>query len=103
MIDNRVHCVDAKRIEVKLIDPHQRVLNEKRSDVIALWAVEIQRHAPRRFVSVREVRAELAQIISFGAEVVVDDVEDDGQAALMRSVDEPLERMRPSIRILSCV
>src|SRR5206468_4862126 len=54
MIDDRVHCIDAQRVDVKLIDPHQRVVNEKPADMIAVWAVEVQRLAPWRLVTVSE-------------------------------------------------
>src|SRR5437016_196462 len=99
-IDNRMDGVDAQCIDVKLIDPHQCIVNKEPSHVIALRAVEIDRLAPRRLVAVGEVRTEIAQIVSFRAEMVVDDVENDGEASLMRAVDETLEGERAAIRIL---
>src|SRR5262245_35709560 len=100
MIDDRVHRIDAQSVEMKLIDTHQSILDEKLPDVIAMRSVEIQGHAPRGLVSIGEIRSELAQIVSFGAEVVVDDVEDHGQPTLMRSVDQSLQRLGTAIRVL---
>src|SRR5437867_9100614 len=97
MIDDRVHCIDAQRIDVKLIDPHQRVVNEKPADMIAVWAVEVQRLAPWRLVTVSEVRPELAKVVSLRPEMVVDHVENQREIALMRSVDEALQAERTPV------
>src|SRR5205823_14468187 len=85
---------------MKLIDPHQSVVNEEPSHVIAVRPVEIERAAPRRLVAVREIRSVLPQIISLGAEMVVDDVERHRETALMRGVNQSLERARTAVRIL---
>ena len=100
MIDDRVHGIDAQAVDVKLIDPLQRVVNEEPAHVVAVRAVEIERQSPRRLVAVGEVRAVLAEIVSLGTEVVVDDVEEDGQAARVTGVDETLQRDRSAVRLL---
>ncbi len=53
--------------------------------------MEIDRATPRSMVSVDDIWAKLAGVIADGAEVVIDHVEQDREAFLMRGVDEPLE------------
>jgi hypothetical protein len=51
-------------------------------------------------VAVGEIGAEVGQVVSFGAKVVVDDVEDDGEAVLVGGVDEALEAAGTAIGVL---
>ena len=68
-----------RRVDVKLVDPLQRVVDEEPAHVIAVRAVEVERRPPRRLVPVGEVRAVLAEVVPLGTEVVVDDVEERGR------------------------
>src|SRR4029077_10923760 len=61
---------------------------------------KVQRRSPGRFVTVRKVRAILAQIISFGSEVVIDDVERYGEPARVRGIHEMLQIARSSVALL---
>ncbi len=47
---------------------------------------------------VGEVRTKRREVIPFRAHVVVDDVEGDGQFAMMAGVDETLQRERAAVR-----
>ena len=61
-------------------------------------SVEIDRAAPRRSVAVGEiVLAECGQVGAFRPEVVVDDVEDHGEAVPVRGVDEAPEIVRGAV------
>ncbi len=99
-IDDRVHGIDAQAVDVKLVDPLQRVVDEEPAHVVAVRAVEVERRTPGRRVARGEVRAVFAQVVSLGAEVVVDDVEKQGETALMTGIDKPLERARTAVRRL---
>ena len=55
---------------------------------------------PRRVVSIGEVVAELAQIVAFRAEMVVNHVHHDGQSPRVSRIDEPLQLLRTSIGVL---
>ncbi len=79
MIENRVHGVEAQRVDMKFGDPIQRVLNEIISYLVAERAVEIERLSPRRFIAIGEVGTEVGEIISLGSEMVIDHVKDHGQ------------------------
>ena len=45
-IDDRVHGVEAQRVDVELVDPLQRVLDEEAAHVVAAGAVEVERRRP---------------------------------------------------------
>src|SRR5947207_1350169 len=100
MVDDRMHRVDAQSIDMKFVDPLQRVVNEKPANVVAMWPVEIDRHSPWRLVAIGEIRCEFREVIPFRTEVVVDDVEEKREAALVTGIDEPLQSDRTAIRDL---
>ena len=84
LVEDRVHRVEAKPVDVVVVDPHQRVLNRP----FAHGSLRVvDRVAPEGLVPVGEVRAEGAQCLASGPDVVVDDVEDDAEAFRVRSVD----------------
>src|SRR4051812_30394067 len=85
---------------MELAHPVKRVLNEEVPHLVGLRAVEIDCRAPRRFVALGKIGAEVSKIISLGAEMVIDDVENDRETAPMTGVDEPLEALRPAVGIL---
>ncbi len=73
-------------------DPVERVLQEEATRVLAPVAVEIESRAPRGRVPVGEVEGtEARQVIAVGAEVVVDDVQQHGQAEAVGRVHQPAQ------------
>src|SRR5438093_11263101 len=94
-------CIQAKRIEVVIRNPFQRIGNEKVPDLIAVSIIKVQGRSPRRLVPIRKIWRKLREIISLGANVVVYDVEDRCEAALVAGIDEPLECDGTTIRILN--
>jgi hypothetical protein len=50
-------------------------------------------------VRLGEVRPERGELVPW-ADVVVDDVKEDGQAARVRGVHEPLQRVGPAVRLV---
>ena len=95
-----MHRVEAKRVDVKVTNPMKRVLDEVVAHFVAVGSVEIQRFAPRRPVSLGEIRGEVAEVVAFGAEVVVDDVEHDREPETVARVDETFERGGPTVAVL---
>src|SRR5439155_720730 len=75
-------------VDVALAHPGARVLDEVAPYALGLWAVEVDRAAPRCAVAVGEVGPELAEVVSLGAEMVVDDVEEHRQPVGVAGVDE---------------
>ena len=86
-IDESVDGIEPQPIDVVVIHPHQGVAD----DVFAnLGLSEVNGGAPRVGTRVVEVRPELRQVVSARPEMVVHDILDDAQAALVAGVDEPL-------------
>src|SRR5215213_7494986 len=85
---DRMYGVEPKSVEMIIAKPIQRVLDYESAH---LWHTVIDR-APPRGMRLREERRRITvQVISLGAEVVVDDVEKHHQPAQMRFVDQRLE------------
>src|SRR5438067_3599328 len=100
MIDDRMDRVDAQSIDMKFVDPLQRIVNEKPANVVTMRSVEVDRHSPRRLVAIGEIRREFREVIPFRTEVVVDDVEKKRETVLVTGIDEPLQSDRTAIRDL---
>src|SRR5579863_1585048 len=101
-IDDCMDRVETKRIDVELGDPLQGVLDEVVAYLVAVGSVKIEGFAPICFVYISEIRAKIGQIISFGTEVVVNNIERHCNSVLMTSVHKPLERVWASVRFLDC-
>src|ERR1700733_4770594 len=83
--------VESKRVDMKIRNPLQRILNEVSANLIAAGAIEIDSLSPRCLVEVREIGAEIREVIPFRTEVVVDHIEHHRDALLMARVDERFE------------
>ncbi len=89
-INNRVDGIEPKRIDVVIVHPLQRVLDEIAPHIVAICIGKINRLSPRRFVKVREIRTEIRQVISFRTQVVVNHIERHCDAMLMAGIYKPL-------------
>ena len=83
---------------MKLSHPVERIIDEVRADFVTVRPVIVDGASPRSSVPVCEVGAEVGQIISFGSEVVIDDVQYDGDVFFMAGVDECFKTVRSAIR-----
>ena len=100
MVENRMHRVEPERIDVAIHDPVKRVLNKIIAYLVAPRTIEIERRSPRRLIPVGEIGAKLAKIISFRAEMIVNDVQNYGQAAPMAGIDEQFQIRWTAVGIL---
>ena len=101
VVEDRLRRVEPQAVEMKLADPVTRVAEDEIARALRVFAVEVQRLAPVGLVARAEiVRAEAFQVIAVGPEMVVDDVEDDGEAERMRVVDEALERLVVAVYVI---
>ena len=97
-VHQRVDRVEAQAVEVEVADPALGGLEDPLADGVRAGVVEVHRLAPRRRVLVRQVGAEgLHRLHAGGAEVVVDDVEDDREALGVGGVDEAREVVRGAV------
>ena len=95
---DRMHRVEAQPVEVELVDPVFGVLDDEIADRARVRTVVIDRVAPRRLVTAGEKVGRVEpQIVPVRAEVIVDDVEQNRDAAPMRGLDEGLEPLRAPV------
>jgi len=87
----------------KFAQPHQRVVEEEAAHLVGVRVVEVHRRTPGGRVGVGEVRPEARQVIPVRPEMVVDDVHDDADPALMARVDEALQPVRAAVRLVNGV
>src|SRR5262247_110623 len=89
LVENALRGIQTKAVEVILLDPRARVGEKELAHWPRLRPVEVQGLAPVRMITIGEVDwRELGEIVALGAEVVVDDVEDHGEAMTVRLVHE---------------
>ena len=76
-VEDSVNRIKPKRIDVEVLDPIERVIDEEAADGVALRSVKVYCFSPWRLVTRSEIGPKEAQVVSFWAEVVVDHVERD--------------------------
>src|SRR6516162_2776152 len=97
-VKNRMDSIKTQPVEMKLLEPIERVLNKKFAHYPAARSVEIDRGAPWCLVAfAEEIRSDRRQIIPLGAEVIIDDIEKDRQAARVACLNKLLQRVRPTV------
>ena len=92
-----VDGIEAQAVEVVIAEPHEGVVAEEAADFEAAAVFEIDGVAPRRVVCGGEVGAEFREVVAGGAEVVVDDVEENGEPVGVAGIDEALEGIGPAV------
>src|SRR5260221_11748205 len=96
-VEDLVDRVEPQRVDMVRSQPVQRVVDEEGPYLGALRPVKIDRGTPWCAITVGKVGAILAQVVSFRAQMVVDDVQHHREPFMMTSVDEPLEPQRSAI------
>src|SRR5262245_20948043 len=100
MVENRVHRVEAQSVDGKIAYPITRIFDKETTHFVAVRSVDIQRQAPGSPIAVGKVRCEVGKIISFRTEVVVNDIENNGQTLLVASIDQALQAGWSAVGIL---
>src|SRR4051812_35448190 len=86
-VDDRVNRVQSQPVDVIIAQPHERVIAKETADFVAIRPVEVERISPRRVMARGKVRTEHGQVIATRSEMVVDDIEQYGEPALVAGVD----------------
>src|SRR4029077_20135831 len=99
IVRNRVCRVESEAVDVKLFHPVERVLREMISDGRRLWSVQIERGAPwGRMRGIEIVIGINTHVVAIRPEMVVDDIEKDGQPRPVRGIDQTSQVVRRSVR-----
>ena len=91
VVDERVRGVEAEPVEAVLLQPMPRVVQEQVADAARAVVVEVHGLPPRRLVLRGEHGTECGDVGAVRAEVVVDDVEEHGEALGVGRVHEPAQ------------
>src|SRR4029077_5939546 len=76
IVSDRVNRIQTQSIKVILVQPVQRIVDEKVPGDPALGGIEVNAISPGRAMAIRKkVRRVGTQVVSFGAKVVVDDIQ----------------------------
>ena len=94
---DRAHGIQSQPIETVDVQPHARVVENKLPDAITVCAVVVDRIAPGRFDQVGEIRREVIQVVAIRAEMVVDHIQQHGEAVCMAGCDKPGEILRSAV------
>src|SRR5579862_4323547 len=96
-VEDCVDRVQAQTVDAIVAQPHQCVVAKESADLVAVPIVEINRVAPWRVIPVSKVGTEFREIVPFRTEVIVNDVENNGEAVPMRRIDETLHRVGTAV------
>ena len=95
---DRMRRVEAQSVQAERVNPVFGVLNDEVANGTRVGPVEIDRLAPRRPMSIGEkVRRVGREVIPLRSKMIVDHVEQHGDAASVRRFDEGLEILWPPI------
>src|SRR5687768_7286780 len=94
--------IHTKSVDVKFIEPHQRILPIEISNAITPRVVKIYRPSPTGFIFFCEVWSVLAEVISFWALMVVDHIENYSDPLNVCFVHQAFKSLHSTIRVLNC-
>src|SRR3954471_14914354 len=92
--DDGMHGVEPQTVEPKVAQPVERVLD---GEPAHLRLGIVDRIAPRRISGGEELRRVTAKIIAIRPKVIIDDVEEHHQAALVGRIDQRLKVVGPPV------
>src|SRR5690348_18474755 len=91
VVDDRLYRVQAQAVDVVIANPHQRVVHDETTNLVAAVFVETERPPPRSPMSIDEIRSEISEEVAHRAGMVVDDIENYAETGRVTAVDQPLE------------
>src|SRR5262249_51568256 len=104
VVHDGMNRVKPQPVEVILLQPVQRVMNEEIANGPALWSVEIDAITPGAAVPLgKELRRIRSKIVSFRAEMVVHNIQQNHHAAKVSRLYKPLEIFRTPINAVRSV
>src|SRR5215469_1015484 len=98
-----LYGIEPQTVEVIFANPAERVLDDEAANVLAARLIVVDGITPWRAVLAGEIGPKLPQITALVAEVVVNHVEHDGQAALVGDIHQSLQACRAAVARLDCV
>ena len=98
----RVHGVDPEAVDVEVLLPNAHIVEDVIAHPVGAEVIQVDLLAPRGGTGGEDLE-ELGQVVPGWAQVVVDDVQHDGQVALVAGIHEALQADRPAVLLLGRV
>src|ERR1700761_1199680 len=95
-----MHGIEAQTVAVVILQPHECIVDEEAAHFVASFLVEIDCVAPGRFPVWVEIWTKPCGVVADGAEMVINDVEDNAEPGRMAGVDESLESVRAAVWLM---
>jgi hypothetical protein len=99
-IEDSVDGIDPETIHMIFGHPVKSILNDESPDVITPRPIKVDSRTPWRLITVSKIRRVITEIVSLRPQMVVNDVEKDGQAFPVAGISEILQPVRSAITIL---
>ena len=99
-VEHGMNGVEAQGVNMKVAQKIDSVLNKVAAHLVATRAIKVDGIAPGRVIAVGEIGAIVPQIIALGPQMVIDHIQDNGDARLVTGVDEAFEAKMTAIGIL---
>src|SRR5215510_171474 len=99
-IEDGVHGIDAQSVEVIILEPHQCIVEKKSAHFVATSSVKIHGSTPRGCIALGEIGTKAGEVVSRGAQVVVDNIQNRSQPPSMASVHQTLEMIRFPVSVM---
>src|ERR1051326_3526562 len=78
-----VNSIKAKAVDMKVFKPIHRIVRKEISDSIAPGSVKIYGFSPWSFIVIRKIRPKFFQVISFGSQMIINNIQKNRNALLM--------------------
>src|ERR1700691_1453858 len=98
IIHDRMNRIQAQSVEVIFIQPVECVVDKEVANGAATFSIKVDGIAPWRLVPrSEELWSVEAEVVPFGPEVVVDDIQKHHQAVCMSALNEALKIFRTTV------
>src|SRR5208283_597361 len=101
LIYDGMNGIKPQSINVTFSDPIECVFDEITSDFVAAGSVKIEGHAPGGAIPVREIGSKISEVVSLRPQMVVDNIQNNGQSFPMARINESLQPIGPPVCILN--
>lgn len=99
VVDEGVDRVETQRVDMKLLEPAERVVDDVAPHMVAAGAVEVDAATPR-VRALRQVGAVAVEVVPRRSQVVVDHIEYHSEAAGVAGVDQGLQAVGTSVGLV---
>jgi hypothetical protein len=97
LVYNGMNGIEPKPVDIKDLKIISDVFQKKMTDMIAPGTIEVNGIAPRGPGNLRKIGGKFSQIVPFWPQMIIDNVQNDGNAPFMTGPDKTGKAVGPSI------